>query len=124
MAWMAWTSSTDLRARVIAAVYGSLSRRAAAKRFGVGVATAIRWVRAFRTTGTIDARQGARPAFAPHRGASRRNPGCNRRKRSGDDTLARRAWSAAMLIYEPVAVFKAVVHSAAPAWVRRLGVKQ
>jgi transposase len=53
---MARTLSTDLRTRVIAAVDGGLSRRAAAERFGIGVATAIRWVRTFRTTGTIRAR--------------------------------------------------------------------
>ncbi len=52
---MARTLSTDLRARVIAAVDGGLSRRAAAERFGIGIATAIRWVRTFRTTGAIDA---------------------------------------------------------------------
>jgi transposase len=52
---MARTLSTDLRTRVIAAVDGGLSRRAAAERFGVGVATAIRWVRTFRATGAVDA---------------------------------------------------------------------
>ena len=52
---MARTLSTDLRTRVIAAVGGGLSRRAAAERFGVGVATAIRWVRTFRTTGAVGA---------------------------------------------------------------------
>ena len=52
---MARTLSTDLRTRVIAAVEGGLSRRAAAERFGIGVATAIRWVRTFRTTGAVGA---------------------------------------------------------------------
>ena len=52
---MAPTLSTDLRTRVIAAVDGGLSRRAAAERFGIGIATAIRWVRTFRTTGAISA---------------------------------------------------------------------
>ncbi len=42
---MAKTLSRDLRGRVIAAVEAGASRRAAADRFGVGVATAIRWVR-------------------------------------------------------------------------------
>lgn len=36
--------SEDLRSRVIAAVEGGLSRRAAAERFGVGAASAVRWV--------------------------------------------------------------------------------
>jgi len=35
--------SQDLRDRVVSAVAGGLSCRAAATRFGVGVATAIRW---------------------------------------------------------------------------------
>ena len=52
---MATTLSEDLRGRVIAAVEAGASRRAAAKRFGIGVATAIRWVRVFRTTGAVSA---------------------------------------------------------------------
>ena len=52
---MARTLSTDLRTRVIAAVDGGLSRRAAVERFGIGVATAIRWVRTFRATGAVGA---------------------------------------------------------------------
>ena len=48
---MARTLSQDLRDRVIAAVDGGMSRHAAAERFGVAVATAIRWVRAWRTDG-------------------------------------------------------------------------
>lgn len=52
---MAKTLSEDLRSRVIAAVEAGASRCAAAERFGVGVATAIRWVRVFRATGTISA---------------------------------------------------------------------
>ncbi len=52
---MAQVLSGDLRFRVIAAVDGGLSRRAAAERFGVGVATAIRWARAWRTEGRATA---------------------------------------------------------------------
>lgn len=48
--------SKDLRSRVIAAVDGGLSRRAAAARFGVGAASAIRWVREWRETGTTCAK--------------------------------------------------------------------
>jgi transposase len=43
--------SVDLRTRVIAAVEGGLSRRAAAKRFVVAVASAVRWVRVWRESG-------------------------------------------------------------------------
>lgn len=50
---MAKTLSKDLRSRVVAAVQAGASRRSAAERFGVGVATAIRWVRVFRTTGVL-----------------------------------------------------------------------
>ena len=53
---MGKTLSGDLRSRVIAAVDGGLSRRAAAERFEVSVATAIRWVHAFRATGVRSAR--------------------------------------------------------------------
>ena len=49
---MARALSEDLRGRVIAAVEAGARRRATAERFGIGVATAIRWVRVFRTTGT------------------------------------------------------------------------
>ena len=51
---MAKPYSMDLRARVVAAVEeGGLSRHEAASRFGVGVSTAIAWVRRFRETGSV-----------------------------------------------------------------------
>ncbi|PBN41219.1 helix-turn-helix domain-containing protein [Sphingobium sp. D43FB] len=48
--------SDDLRFRVIAAVDAGLSRRAAAERVGVGTASAIRWVREWRETGSARAK--------------------------------------------------------------------
>jgi transposase len=48
--------SADLRSRVIMAVAGGMSRRAAAERFGVGVASAIRWVREWHATGATCAK--------------------------------------------------------------------
>ena len=46
--------SDDLRKRVVDAVLeGGMSRNAAAKRFGVGIASAIRWVLRFQATGRI-----------------------------------------------------------------------
>lgn len=46
--------STDLRERVVAAVAtGGMSCRRAAARFGVGVSTAINWVRRLRETGSV-----------------------------------------------------------------------
>ena|ERR1700722_1156708 len=51
---MAKPYSMDLRERVVAAVeQGGLSRHAAALRFGVGVSTAITWVRRFQETGNL-----------------------------------------------------------------------
>lgn len=48
--------SEDLRSRVIAAVDGGLSRRAAADRFGVAAASAVRWVREWRESGATRAK--------------------------------------------------------------------
>ena len=46
--------SEDLRERVVKAVVdGGLSRNEAARRFGVGIATAIRWVARFQTRGEM-----------------------------------------------------------------------
>jgi putative transposase len=46
--------SVDLRERVVAAVEsGGLSCHQAAARFGVGVSTAINWVRRLRETGSV-----------------------------------------------------------------------
>jgi putative transposase len=51
---MARPYSVDLRERVVRAVeQEGLSRREAAKRFGVGIKTAIIWVQRFRTTGSV-----------------------------------------------------------------------
>jgi len=49
---MAKTLSNDLRKRVVEAVEGGLSRRAAAAKFNVGEASAIRWVERYRRTGS------------------------------------------------------------------------
>jgi transposase len=48
--------SDDLRMRVVGEVEKGSSRRAAAARFGVSVSSAIRWVQAFRKTGTPEAK--------------------------------------------------------------------
>lgn len=48
--------SDDLRMRVVSEVEKGCSRRAAATRFGVSVSSAIRWVQAFRRTGTSGAK--------------------------------------------------------------------
>jgi transposase len=53
---MGKTLSEDLRVRVIAAVEGGMSRNGAAARFGVAVATAVRWLRAWNETGATTAK--------------------------------------------------------------------
>ena len=51
---MAKPYSVDLRERVVRAVEkDGLSRREAASRFGVGINTAITWVRRYRRTGSV-----------------------------------------------------------------------
>jgi transposase len=50
----------DLRRRVVAAIEGGLSTRAAAARFSIGIATAGAWARLKRKTGDVrPARQGS-----------------------------------------------------------------
>lgn len=46
----------DLRIRVVAAVKEGLSRRVAAKRFGVSISSAIRWVALEKETGVVSHR--------------------------------------------------------------------
>ena len=48
--------SLDIRERVVLAVEGGLSRRSAAKRFGVAVSTAIKWLDRWRRTGDVGPR--------------------------------------------------------------------
>jgi transposase len=69
---MARAYSQDLRDRVIDAALAGTPARHAAARFGIGVATAIRWVRQARETGDRRARrQGAprRSKLDPYREA-------------------------------------------------------
>lgn len=68
---MARAYSADLRERVIRASQDEgLSARAAARHFGVGVTTAVIWIRRFKQQGEgLPRRQGARPGsgLEPHR---------------------------------------------------------
>ncbi len=67
---MARAYSQDLRDRVIDAALAGTPARHAAARFGIGVATAIRWVRRARETGErVPGRQGQprRSKLDPHR---------------------------------------------------------
>ena len=54
---MARPLSEDLRIRVIQAVEGGMSRRAAAERFGISPASAVRFVREWRESGTKRAKR-------------------------------------------------------------------
>ena len=45
--------SMDLRERVVAAVAGGMSRNRAAKQFGIGISTAINWVKRLDKTGSV-----------------------------------------------------------------------
>ena len=45
--------SMDLRERVVAAVKGGLSCNRAAQQFGVGISTAINWMKRLRETGSV-----------------------------------------------------------------------
>ena len=70
---MASPYSEDLRSRVVRAVEEEgMSRHAAAARFGVGISSAIRWVSAWRSRGTlVPAKMGnpSLPKLTPHRAA-------------------------------------------------------
>lgn len=57
--------SLDLRERVIAAIEAGASRRQAARRFGVGISSAIRWHERFRVDGEIAPRPSCRERPAP-----------------------------------------------------------
>ena len=50
---MAQYLSEDLRIRVIRAVEGGMSRNAAARRFGVSIASAVRWMDEYLRTGRM-----------------------------------------------------------------------
>ena len=50
---MARSLSEDLRRRLVAAVEAGLSRRAAAERFGVSAASAVRWTKTWRESGSV-----------------------------------------------------------------------
>src|SRR3984957_5046024 len=64
--------SVDLRERVVGAVEGGMSRNAAAKRFGVSIASAVRWVARFKAKGRdLAGSDGGRSSFRSYRGPLR-----------------------------------------------------
>lgn len=54
---MAKPLSEDLRIRTVRAVEGGMSRRAAAERFGISAASAVRFVREWRESGATKAKR-------------------------------------------------------------------
>ena len=54
---MAKPLSEDLRIRVVRAVEGGMSRRAAAERFGISAASAVRFVKEWRESGATKAKR-------------------------------------------------------------------
>ena len=50
---MAKSLSINLRERLVSAVEGGMTRRSAAKRFGVAASTAIKWADQWRRTGEL-----------------------------------------------------------------------
>ena len=62
---MAKGYSMDLRARVVALVEEGESRREAARVLGIGVATAIRWLERWETTGSVAALPGTGHCHSP-----------------------------------------------------------
>jgi transposase len=53
--------SNDLRVRVIQVVEGGAAARAAARQFVIGDATAIRWAKRWRETGSFEAKSARAP---------------------------------------------------------------
>jgi transposase len=67
---MAKALCEDLRDRVIRAIEAGASRREAAKRFGVGPSSAVKWHRRWRETGALAPSKLGNPGgrkLAPHR---------------------------------------------------------
>lgn len=106
--------SEDLRWRLIAAVDGGLSRRAAAERFDVAAASAVRRVREWRKTGSTNAKpQGGDMRSRRIEAIAMSFPACSRSKWTShwldwpkcfDHSMARhsrRAPSGASLIVTP-----------------------
>src|SRR5262245_28325778 len=57
--------SNDLRVRVIQVVEGGAAARAAARQFVIGDATAIRWVKRWRETGSFEAKSNKGQSRSP-----------------------------------------------------------
>jgi len=77
--------SMDLRERVVAAVAGGISRNRAAKQFGIGVSTAINWVKRQGETGSVA--PGKMGGHKPKKISGEHREWLLRRTKEGDFTL-------------------------------------
>lgn len=75
----------DLRRRVVAAIEDDLSRNQAAKRFGIGISTAINWTRRLRETGSVE--PGQMGGHKPKAISGEHAAWLSRRIKEGDFTL-------------------------------------
>jgi len=90
------TYDSALRDRVVGAVDRGLSARAAAARFEVGVATAIRWARCFRKEGTH-----ADPPRRKYRSKLDDHAAIATEREQGDVAIARWFWHREQGTIEP-----------------------
>ena len=77
--------SMDLRERVVAAVAGGMSRNRAAKQFGIGISTAINWVKRLGETGSVA--PGKVGGYKPKAISGQHREWLLRRTKEGDFTL-------------------------------------
>ena len=77
--------SMDLRERVVAAVAGGMSRNRAAKQFGIGISTAINWVKRLGETGSVA--PGKMGGHKPKAISGQHREWLLRRTKEGDFTL-------------------------------------
>ncbi len=104
--------SDDLRSRVVAAIEGGMSCRAAGERFGVAPASAVKWMQLFRKTGSVSP-------------AARKTAACSRLDAHRDWLLARIASEPHVTLHGLAAELSArgtpVSHNAVWLWLRRNG---
>jgi transposase len=85
--------SNDLRVRVIRVVEGGVAARAAARQFVIGDATAIRWVKRWRETGSFEARSVRGQSRSPLKKHEDCRSQVRKRFHQLDGWIVRRLWS-------------------------------
>ena len=93
--------SIDLRERVVAAVLsGGLSCNRAAKQFGVGISTAINWVKRLRETGSVA--PGKMGGHKPKAISGEHRLWLLRRIKDGTSPCARSWWNSASVVLRSI----------------------